>query len=119
MSMQSENSTLAGAQRAHRFPVRTSLRFRTSDEEAWLEGETQNVSRSGILFRAREPISVGALVELRFVPPKGMGGRGDAAVSCHGWIIRATPPDGKSELPTMAANILTFLSLLKGNGDEP
>ena len=118
MSKLRENTALCGLERAPRYDIQMGVRYRPSCETEWREAQTENISRSGILFRAREPIDVGTLVEMRFVLPRGMGGRGDAAGLCQGWIARTVPPTGKSELATMVASILTFRSSLGGIGDE-
>src|SRR6266571_817134 len=58
-------------QRAVRFPIQTEIHYRREGTEDWESGETQNVSRSGVLFNASELLAVNTALELRFPsPPK-------------------------------------------------
>ena len=52
--------------RALRFPLRLPLRYRAVAEGTWREGLTENISRSGVLFRAQDLLQVSTPVELSF-----------------------------------------------------
>jgi hypothetical protein len=42
--------------RATRFDLHLPLKYRLVGESGWREGTTENISRSGMLFQAEEPI---------------------------------------------------------------
>ena len=92
--------------RARRFAIEMPLRYRRSGETGWFEGQMENISRSGVLFRARELMAVSALVEMCFALPVEMRGEGCGQVFCQGWIVRSVAPPARSEHPAMAAMIL-------------
>lgn len=77
--------------RAARFNLRIPIRYRASGDAAWGEGITENISRSGVLFRAKHLLEVGTSVDMSFVLPAEMGGEARAEVSCHGRVVRTEP----------------------------
>lgn len=80
----SQNSTM----RAPRFPLHLKLQYRRVGARDWCDGETENISRSGVLFRATEAVEVNAPVELRLaVPGAGSGGE-SAEICCRGKVVR-------------------------------
>ncbi len=52
--------------RAVRHELRIPLRYRLEGQEDWYEGETINMSESGILFSSNEMLEVQARVEITF-----------------------------------------------------
>jgi len=80
--------------RAARFHLRIPIRYRASGEVDWGEGTTENISRSGVLFRAKHLLEVGTAVDMSFVLPVVMGGEARAEVSCRGRIVRTQPNTG-------------------------
>lgn len=74
--------------RAPRFPILLPLRYRPAGEENWREGITENISRSGVLFRASAPIGPKTPVEIELQLP-GTGERAGAQVRVRGQIVRA------------------------------
>ncbi len=98
-----------GSTRAERFPLHVTLRFRPPGEEKWLEGETENISRSGVLFRTSKLLGVNTPVEIQFSLPVEAGGEPGAAVYCLGRIVRAVvPPPASGESPLIAAKFLEY-----------
>ena len=66
---QSESRTLEGKsiRKAHRYPVRTTLRYRITSGELnteWTSTQTLDMSVGGILMDTREAVPVGSTVEL-------------------------------------------------------
>jgi len=92
--------------RAARFNLRIPIRYRASGEAAWGEGTTENISRSGVLFRAKHLLEVGASVDMSFVLPVEMGGETRAEVTCRGRIVRAQRDTG--DRTGLAATILNY-----------
>ncbi len=95
-------------QRARRFSLPVVIQFRPLEETTWQEGQVENVSRSGILFRAPQPLSLHTPIEMRFDLPAELGGEPGAHVVCAGEIIRVIPPPGPDQQPILAARIMDY-----------
>jgi hypothetical protein len=93
------------AARAQRFALELVLRYRRPGQTAWSEGRTENISRSGVLFRADGPLPVDAALELSFVLPVGKAPTG---VRCRGRIVRSVPAAGLDLLPGVAVAITDY-----------
>ncbi|MGH9450653.1 MAG: PilZ domain-containing protein [Terriglobia bacterium] len=98
----------AAAQRAPRFPVEFPIRFRSVHESAWRDGWTENVSRSGVLFRCDQALKTGTWVQMCFELPAEVLGRRGAEVECSGHIVRAEPPYGAQAEVLLAATISNY-----------
>jgi PAS domain S-box-containing protein len=94
--------------RAQRFNLHLPLKYRLLGEDDWREGETENISRSGMLFRAEEMIPANAQLEINLVLPAEIAGLSAAEVVCRGEIVRATAPDHLTTHPALAAKILQY-----------
>ncbi len=75
--------------RAQRFPLHLSMRFRQAGAGAWCLGETENISRSGVLFRSDHPVDVEVPVELRLAIPTMATGNESAEIWCRGRVVRS------------------------------
>jgi hypothetical protein len=84
------------------------MRYRASGQTEWRDAETENISRSGVLFRARQPLDVKSLVEMRFRLPEEMAGQRSAEVFCQGWVVRSASPSADEKRHRMAAKILDY-----------
>jgi hypothetical protein len=97
-----------GAERrsAPRVPITTRVRYREPGDAEWIEGLTENISRSGILFRGQRIGEPRAALELIVtLPETGDGSAGRAL--CDGHIVRLVSPDGSG--PTsFAAKISSY-----------
>jgi len=100
--------TLTGSSRAQRFPIRTDLHFRTPGEREWLDGETENISRSGVLFHAPAPLEVSTPIELSFILPVDVSGESGALVLCRGRVVRTILPAASDAPPAMAARFSEY-----------
>jgi PAS domain S-box-containing protein len=94
--------------RAERFNMHLPLKYRLVGERDWREGTTENISRSGMLFRAEEMVPPNALVEINMVLPVEIAGLAAAEVICRGEVVRALGPEKTSQLPALAAKILQY-----------
>ncbi|HXE89999.1 MAG TPA: ATP-binding protein [Terriglobales bacterium] len=93
--------------RATRFPLSLPLRYRRPGEPEWHEGLTENISRSGVLFRAQDVLEPKTPVELTVLLPAGTFGAG-AVVNCGGYIVRTVQPTAPEMLPGFAAAISDY-----------
>lgn len=95
--------------RARRYPIQVSLRYRIPSESQWHQGQTENISRSGILFQADNVLEAKTQVELSFPLPVEIGGEPGALVFCEGQIVRTVLPATTDARPALAARIVDFL----------
>jgi two-component system cell cycle sensor histidine kinase/response regulator CckA len=94
--------------RAQRFQLHLPLRYRRIGESSWHEGKTENISRSGMLFQADEPLQPSALLEINLVLPQEIAGLSETEVVCRGEVVRTIRPNGGSVSPALAARILQY-----------
>jgi PAS domain S-box-containing protein len=94
--------------RATRFDLHLPLKYRLVGESGWREGTTENISRSGMLFQAEEPIAPNAQLEINLVLPAEIAGLSAAEVVCRGEVVRTIDPESGTVSPTLAAKILQY-----------
>ena len=84
------------------------LKYRPIGEEGWREGTTENISRSGMLFRAEEMLATNAQLEINLVLPAEIAGLSAAEVVCRGEVVRSVEGDSSTVSPALAAKILQY-----------
>jgi PAS domain S-box-containing protein len=94
--------------RAKRFNLHLPLKYRPLGENDWRLGTTENISRSGMLFRAPEALSPNAQLEINLVLPAEIAGLASAEVVCRGEVVRTVEGDKQSVHPALAAKILQY-----------
>ncbi|MGH9503493.1 MAG: ATP-binding protein [Terriglobales bacterium] len=94
--------------RATRFDLHLPLKYRLVGESGWREGTTENISRSGMLFQAEEPIAPNAQLEINLVLPAEIAGLAAAEVVCRGEVVRSARTEAGTVSPTLAAKILQY-----------
>ncbi len=94
--------------RAQRFKLQLPLKYRPIGEEAWRAGTTENISRSGLLFRAEELIPANVQLEINLVLPAEIAGLSAAEVVCRGEVVRTIEAETPSMNPALAAKILQY-----------
>ncbi|HEY1270346.1 MAG TPA: ATP-binding protein [Terriglobales bacterium] len=94
--------------RAQRFNLSLPLRYRLLGEEDWKKGLTENISRSGLLFRAEELLETNAQLEISLVLPPEIAGLSAAEVVCRGEIVRSVQPSDTKLSPALAAKIIQY-----------
>jgi len=78
----------APAARAPRFPIDLPIRYRSADAPEWHEGRTENISRSGVLFRTGALLPPRTSIDILLALPAEVGGR-EVPVICRGRVVRA------------------------------
>ncbi len=91
--------------RASRYPLHLSVRFRRLGDRDWLPGKTENISRSGVLFRAEERVEIDQNIELRLELPVTTPGRECPEVFCRGRVVRTVSPSQDEPWPGSAVMI--------------
>ena len=80
------------------------MRYRCRGEHVWRRGTTENISSSGVLFRADDPLPVAGDVELRLELPAISAVPGRSEVACRGHVVRTVAPS--DDHPWQAAAIM-------------
>ena len=99
---------LSSASRAQRFNLQVPLKYRLLGESVWRNGTTENISRSGMLFRVEETIQPNAQLEINLVLPAEIAGLSTAEVICHGEVVRTLELEQHIVGPALAARILRY-----------
>ncbi len=97
--------------RAQRFDLHLPLRYRAGGETAWWEGRTENISYTGVLFRAERLMQVGTHIEMRLEMSLKSGGGPAARVLCAGEIVRIVGSErdtSERSLIGLAARIVEY-----------
>src|SRR5712691_2298339 len=88
--------------RATRLPLDLQLRYRSVGAARWHEGRVENISRSGVLFRATDLVEVDAPVEITLLLPVRPAA---SVIVCRARIVRTILPGGFEKRPGLAASI--------------
>jgi len=94
--------------RAPRFQLRLPLKYRQLDEDKWHDGQTKDISRSGLLFQAEDLLQPHVILEINLVLPPEIAGLSPTEVVCRGEIVRTVQPAGEELTPALAARILQY-----------
>jgi PAS domain S-box-containing protein len=94
--------------RAPRFQLHLPLKYRRLDEDKWHDGETRDISRSGLLFRAEDALQPNIQLEINLVLPSEIAGLSPTEVICRGEVVRTIEPLGEEMSPALAAKILQY-----------
>jgi CheY-like chemotaxis protein len=94
--------------RAQRFQLHLPLKYRRLDEKSWHDGETRNISRSGLLFQAEDLLQPNVVLEINLVLPAEIAGLSPTEVVCRGEVVRTIKPAAEAMPPALAAKILQY-----------
>ena len=93
--------------RARRFPIQAPVHYRANDG-LWRHGTTENISRSGLLFRVEEALPTDTPVEFVVELPTVLHGERNARVVCRGRVVRSEEPPGDLPGMMLAAAITSY-----------
>ena len=91
-----------------------TLRYRPAGEEGWKQGTVENISRSGVLFRAQGEVAVQTAVDIALVL-EGPKSEKPPEVICWGVIMRSVPSEDSPAL--LAAKIVHYDFVRPGDRD--
>jgi len=94
--------------RAQRFNLHLPLRYRRVGDQGWRQGTTNNISRSGLLFKAEEVLQPNVQLEINLVLPAEIAGLSPTEVVCRGEVVRSVDAENTSTSPELAAKILQY-----------
>jgi hypothetical protein len=100
-----EHSGRQAIPRAARFNARLEIRHRSLQDPDWQVGHTENLSRTGVLFRTETPLEQDAALELIIVLPSGVSDEAIMRFRCHGEIVRRQPSTRAGEASAIAAAV--------------
>ena len=95
--------------RARRFDIEAPILFRGKGEIEWRKGKSKNISRTGVMFIAEDPIPVGTEIEIHIVlnatvqaaePENESKG---VPVNCKGEVVRNVLVPWPEVFPTIGA----------------
>jgi len=93
------------------------MKYREVGTAAWHWGTVENVSQTGILFRAAEVMEQNAEVEMILELPSEIIGQQHAQVIARGMVVRSIPAENGKDKPAIAAGIWDYRVL--HDEDEP
>ena len=93
--------------RAQRFVLQLPIRYKKIGDRSWFEGKTENMSRSGVLFRADRVLKPRAAILMSLTLPLSAKGSGRAEVLCRGSVVRTVAAAGTNP-PSVAATIQRY-----------
>jgi hypothetical protein len=94
--------------RAQRFVAELQLRYRETGTVPWYGGRTENISSSGVLFRAEQGLRPKTNIDMALTLPRVEPGEHSAEVLCRGVIVRAASERGIDSSPVLAASIADY-----------
>ena len=90
--MAQKNSSTQGP-RARRYALHVPVYFRQLGNPTWLEGTTENVSFSGVLFQSPWALSLETPLEVRLQVPLGGKGLSPAEICSKAVVVRVEQRD--------------------------
>ena len=81
-------TSLQNSQRARRFVLHLPVYFRQPHSSTWLEGTTENISYTGVLFRSPNPMLPETTLELRLQLASGAKLNHASEIRCKGQVVR-------------------------------
>jgi len=94
--------------RAPRYSIPIAVLYRTPADPTWQEGRTENISRSGVLFRTSREIETDTPVEMMLEIPNFIATTVAGPAICRGRIVRAQALSALEDRPSFAAAVLEF-----------
>ncbi len=97
-----------GVSRAPRFTLQLPVHYRVPGDSQWRHGTTENISRSGLLFRTEQLIPPNERLEISLELPTDVFGMAAAEIFCRGEIVRQVDTQSEGASPVLAARILDY-----------
>ena len=104
--------------RAYRYRIRIPLRYRPAGDAAWRDGHSENISRSGVLFRTDHLTAAETPIEMLLTLPGELGDQVAGTVICRGRVVRVEPVGSAEPCATIAATIAGY-HLVHSQGNDP
>jgi hypothetical protein len=98
--------------RARRFALHLQVYFRQPHSTTWLEGKTENISYTGLLFRSTHPLEPETPLELKLQLAIGTKPNPAAEIRCKGAVVRVEHRNG-TETPVALAVAITDYRIVR------
>lgn len=102
------NMTPKDTGRAERFSIHIPVLYREPHGSTWFKGRTENISNSGVLFRAELLLRPETTIEMRIKLPAPIRSEGPAEILCKGAVVRIEPRHGEDLAPALAVAIQRY-----------
>jgi hypothetical protein len=89
--------------RAERYAIPVAILYRSAGEIDWRPGLTENISRSGVLFRAHRRLEPDTPLEMMLDIPTIIASAASGSALRRGRVVRAIPPSPREKRPAVAA----------------
>jgi PilZ domain len=93
------------APREPRRILQVRVRYRPAGDETWREGRSENISGSGVLFRAASFVSPETLIEIVLTLGEGVGENSAGTLICRGRVVRIEAGNENDPRAAIAATI--------------
>ena len=94
--------------RAERYAIPIAILYRSPGELDWQPGLTENISRSGVLFRAERHIEPNTPLEMMLDLPTIVSAPASGSALRRGRVVRAMAPSMLEDRPAVAAAFVDF-----------
>ena len=95
-------------ERARRFALHLPVYFRQSQSTPWLEGTTENISYTGVLFRSTHPLVPETSLELRLRLAVGPKLNNASEIRCRGAVVRVEQRNAPETPVALAVSISDY-----------
>jgi len=95
-------------ERAMRFALHLPVYFRQSHSTTWLEGTTENISYTGVLFRSTHPLVPETSLELRLQLAVGPKPNNASEIRCRGAVVRVEQRNAPETPVALAVSISDY-----------
>src|SRR5271157_996391 len=104
--------------RAQRFALRFPVYFREVDSPTWIEGTTENISYTGVLFKSSSSLALESKLELRVQVPVGPASKSPAEIHCKAEVVRLEQRDGLNNPIALAVAMHGYRIVRKATFDK-
>ena len=94
--------------RARRFGLHLPVYFREPQNPTWLQGTTENISYTGVLFRSTHPLVPETSLELRLQLAVGPKLNNASEIRCRGAVVRAEQRNAPETPVALAVSISDY-----------
>lgn len=84
------------------------IQFREKGADAWHDGRIENISASGVFFRAQHVLPEDTEIEMILEMPAEICGQRNSKVLASGLVVRFVQPTLPGDLPALAAGIWDY-----------
>jgi hypothetical protein len=113
-------TSLHNSERARRFALYLPVYFRQPRSSTWLEGTTENISYTGVLFRSPYPMVPETALELRLQLATGAKLNHASEIRCKGAVVRVEQRNAPETPIALAVAISDYRIVRRGvSGGNP